>query len=189
MDPLLPVLKAPVTWLPSNELPFMAARAHRLRTGPDADFRVDTFPGLASIHIDALGGQHVVIKSGSRRVTICFHGAPVAVAPARVTFELAGLAGLFAAQRNVAALRLQFDHTPPVAAEWTTTAIEKRDALVALDAHCNGASHRDVALMIYGSAKVDAEWVADGCELKDYVRRCRTRGVRLMQGDYRRLLR
>jgi hypothetical protein len=112
----------------------------------------------------------------------------VAVAPAKVTFELAGLAGLFAAQRNVAALQLLFDGSS-AAADWTMTAMEKRDALIALDAHYNAASHRDVALMIYGSAKVDAEWVADGCELKDYVRRCRTRGVRLMQGDYRRLLR
>ena len=166
----------------------MAARADRLRTGPDADFRADAFPGLASIHIDAVGRQHVVIKSGSRRVTICFQGAPVAVAPAKVTFELAGLAGLFAAQRNVAALQLLFDGSS-AAADWTMTAMEKRDALIALDAHYNAASHRDVALMIYGSAKVDAEWVADGCELKDYVRRCRTRGVRLMQGGYRRLLR
>jgi hypothetical protein len=167
----------------------MAARAERLRTGPDADFHADAFPGLASIHIDAAGRQHVVIRSGSRRVTICFRGAPVAVAPARVTFELTGLAGLFAAQRNIATLQLLISHASPPVADWTTTALEKRDALIALDAHCNGASHRDVALMIYGSAKVDAEWVADGCNLKDYVRRCRTRGIRLMQGGYRRLLR
>jgi hypothetical protein len=113
----------------------------------------------------------------------------VAVAPARVTFELTGLAGLFAAQRNVATLQLLFDHASPPVADWTTTALEKRDALIALDAHCNGASHRDVALVMFGPAKVNAEWVADGCDLKDYVRRCRSRGIRLMQGGYRRLLR
>lgn len=189
MDPLLPVLEAPVTWLPSSELPVMAARADQLSTGLEADFRADTLPGLASIHVDAFGHQHVVIKSGSRRVTICFRGAPVAVAAARVTFEMPGLAGLFAAQRNVAALQHLFDGVAPAPADWATTALEKRDALIALDADYNGDSHRDVAIMIYGAAKVDAEWIADGCELKDYVRRCRTRGVRLMQGGYRRLLR
>jgi hypothetical protein len=78
---------------------------------------------------------------------------------------------------------------PVILLNWTITALEKRDALIALDADCNGASHREVAVMIYGPAKVDAEWVADGCDLKDYVRRCRTRGVRLMEGGYRRLLR
>jgi hypothetical protein len=81
------------------------------------------------------------------------------------------------------------DDPAPTPAEWTTTSLEKRDALIALDAQFNGATHRDVATMIFGAAKVDAEWVADGCELKDYVRRCRTRGVRYMQGGYRRLLR
>jgi hypothetical protein len=167
----------------------MAAHADQLSSGPDADFRADAFPGLASIHVDAIGRQHVVIKSGTRRVTICFRGAPVAVAPARVTFELTGLAGLFAAQRNVAALQRLFHDAPSGLSEWTTTRLEKRDALIALDAHCNDASHREVAVMIYGPAKVDAEWVADGCDLKDYVRRCRTRGVRLMEGGYRHLLR
>jgi hypothetical protein len=189
VDPLLPVLDAPVTWLPSSELPVMAARADRLRTGPDADFRADALLGLASIHVDAVGRQHVVIKSGTRRVTICFRGAPVAVAPARVTFEMPGLTGLFAAQRNVAALQGMLDDAPMALADWAITALKKRDALIALDAHCNGASHRDVAMLIYGAAKVDAEWVADGCDLKDYVRRCRSRGVRLMEGGYRSLLR
>jgi hypothetical protein len=188
VNPLLPVRKAPVTWLPSSDLPVMAARADRLSTDPDADFRVDALPGLASIHVDATGRQHVVVKSGHRRVTICFRGAPVTVAPAKVTFEMAGLAGLFAAQRNVAALQALFDNVPTVVSDWSTTALEKRDALIALDALCNGASHRDVAIMIYGAAKVAAEWIADGCDLKDYVRHCRSRGVRLMQSGYRRLL-
>lgn len=167
----------------------MAAHADQLSSGPDADFRADAFPGLASIHVDAVGRQHVVIKSGTRRVTICFRGAPVAVAPARVTFELTGLAGLFAAQRQVAALHSLFDDAPTAPSDWTITALEKRDALIALDAYYNGASHREVAVIIDGPAKVDAEWIADGCDLKDYVRRSRTRGVRLMEGGYRRLLR
>ena len=77
----------------------------------------------------------------------------------------------------------------PAPIDWTRTALEKRDALIALDAHSNNFSHREVAVIIHGDAKVDGEWVADGCELKDYVRRCRTRGVRYMQGGYRRLLR
>ena len=73
VDPLLPVPDAPVTWLPSSELPVMAARADRLGTGPDADFRADALPGLASIHVDAVGRQHVVIKSGS---SPCHHLLP-----------------------------------------------------------------------------------------------------------------
>ena len=116
-------------------------------------------------------------------------GAAVAVAPARVTFEMTSLAGLFAAQRNIALLQELLEEVSPSASAWSVTGLEKRDALIALDAHCNGASHREVAVMIFGSEKVDAEWIADGCDLKDYVRRRRSRGVRYMQGGYRHLLR
>ncbi len=185
VDPLLPVLHAPVTWLPSSELPILAARADQLGFGPDADFRATALPGMASIHIDAAGKQHAVFKIGTRRLTICIRGAPVVVAPAAVTFEMTGVAGLFAAQRSVAMLQ----EAPLRLADWTATALEKRNALIALDADCNGATHRDVAVLLHGAAKVSAEWVADGCKLKDYARRCRTRGVHLMQGGYRRLLR
>lgn len=166
----------------------MAARADCVGTSA-ADFRADALSALASIHVDAAGRQHVVIKSGSRRVTITIRGAAVAVAPARLTFEMTSLASLFAAQRNVALLQQLLDDEPVASCAWSVSGLEKRDALIALDAHCNGASHREVAVMIFGLERVEAEWFADGCDLKDYVRRCRSRGVRLMQADYRRLLR
>lgn len=178
-----------MTWLLSTNLPVMAARADRLGPAAAADFCAEVLPGPASIHIDAAGRQHVVIRSGSRRMTLMIGGAAVAVAPARLTFEMTSLAGLFAGQRNVALLQELLENGATSPSAWTVTGLEKRDALIALDAHCNGASHRKVAVMIFGLEKVEAEWVADGCDLKDYVRRCRSRGVRLMQGGYRRLLR
>lgn len=167
----------------------MIARADRVGTAAHADFHASALSALSSIHVDAAGKQHAVIKSATRRVTVTIRGAAVAVAPARLTFEMTSLAGLFAAQRNVA--RLQELVEDPLAADaaWSVTGLEMRDALIALDGHRNGASHRDVAIIIFGRKKVEAEWVADGCELKDYVRRCRSRGVRYMQGGYRRLLR
>lgn len=113
----------------------------------------------------------------------------MAVAPARITFEFPGLAGLFGAQRNIAALQTLLDKPTAPLSDWSTSALEKRDALIAIDASANNVAYRDVAKMIFGSVKVDAEWIADGCNLKDYVRRCRSRGVRYMQGGYRSLLR
>jgi hypothetical protein len=178
-----------VTWLPRTKLPLLRGRADRLGGTGDADFRADDFPALRSIHIDAAGRQHVVLKSRNSHVTVSIRGAAVAVAPACVTFEMRGLADLFAGQRNIALLQDLVEQGPASASAWSITGSEKRDALIALDAHCHGASHRDVALLIFGPEKVQAEWIADGCDLKDYVRRCRSRGVRYMQGGYRRLLR
>jgi hypothetical protein len=167
----------------------MDARADRIGTPIDADFRVDAQSALASIHVDAAGRQHVVIKSGRSHLTISIRGAAVAVAPARVTFEITSLAGLFAAQRNIAVLQELLEEASQSASVWSVTGLRKRDALIALDAHCNGANHREVAVIIFGRDKVEAEWIADGCDMKDYVRRRLSCGVRYMQGDYRRLLR
>lgn len=178
-----------MTWLPDAKLPLLCGRADRLCAASHADFRADAFSALRSIHVDAAGHQHVVLKSRNSHVTLSIRGAAVAVAPACVTFEMKGLADLFAGQRNIALLQELVKQGPATASAWSVTGSEKRDALIALDAHWHGASHRDVALLIFGPEKVQAEWIADGCDLKDYVRRCRSRGVRYMQGSYRRLLR
>jgi hypothetical protein len=72
-----------------------------------ADFRADALPGLASIHVDP-SADSMSLSSPRRRVTICFRGRRWR-RPGQVTFELTGLAALFAAQRNVATLQLLFD--------------------------------------------------------------------------------
>jgi hypothetical protein len=43
----------------------MAARADRLGTAADTDFRADALPGPTSIHVDPAGRQHVVICPSS----------------------------------------------------------------------------------------------------------------------------
>jgi hypothetical protein len=192
IDPRHSALEAPLVWLPTVGQPSIVARADRNGLPAAADFRVDALPGLASIHVDAIGRQHVVLKSATRRVTIYIRGAPVAVAPARVTFEMTGLRALFASQRKVAALQDLFAQHSDAARgdeDWTITGTELRNALIALDANFAGASHRETATAIFGRDEVEAEWSGDGCDLKDYIRRARGRGVRLMLGGYRRLLR
>lgn len=61
--------------------------------------------------------------------------------------------------------------------------------LRALDGNLAGASHRQIAVMLFGEAQVEAEWCAPGRPLRDKVRRTIRRGHALMQGGYRSLLR
>ena len=178
-----------MTWRPNSHLAVVHARADRLGSAADADFRADALPAQSSILVDAIGRQHLVVKSDTRRATVSIRGAAVAVAPVRLTFEMTTLAGLFAAQDNVALLQELLEDPPAGVSDWSVSGLEKRDALIALDARSHGASHRDVAIIIAGSKQVEAEWIGDGCELKDYVRRRRTAGVAYTQGGYRRLLR
>jgi hypothetical protein len=44
----------------------MAARADRLGTAADTDFRADALPGPTSIHVDPAGRQHVAVKDLER---------------------------------------------------------------------------------------------------------------------------
>ena len=120
-------------------------------------------------------------------------GAPVAVAPVRLTFRMQGLGELFAAQNSIGIFKellgARSGGSPDSEPGWAITRQELRDAVIALDAQCAGASYRQTAELIYGLEHVKKEWVGDGCDLKDEIRRTRARGVRLMMGGYRQFLR
>lgn len=59
--------------------------------------------------------------------------------------------------------------------------------LQALDGVQSGASHRQVAQVLYSADAVAERWYSDG-QLRSHVRRLIARGRKLMQGGYRRLL-
>ncbi|MCT7378245.1 DUF2285 domain-containing protein [Chelativorans sp. EGI FJ00035] len=63
-----------------------------------------------------------------------------------------------------------------------------RFVLRALDGALAGASHRDIAVALFGHARVRADWSDPGDHLRDRVRRAIKRGYALMNGGYRRFL-
>jgi hypothetical protein len=71
----------------------------------------------------------------------------------------------------------------------TRTRLLLRDALIALDGKCLGASYRDIAIIIYGLERVMAEWVGASRWMKDHVCRAYAKGVELRDGGYLDLLR
>ncbi|WP_202841518.1 DNA -binding domain-containing protein [Luteimonas saliphila] len=60
-------------------------------------------------------------------------------------------------------------------------------ALQALDGALAGASQREIAIAVFGEARVTADWTADS-ELRAQVRYLIQRGRVLMEGQYRTLL-
>ena len=59
----------------------------------------------------------------------------------------------------------------------------------ALDASLAGATQRDIAAMLVGSERAEADWRHPGQHLRDRVRRAVSRGHALMNGGYLTLLR
>jgi hypothetical protein len=60
--------------------------------------------------------------------------------------------------------------------------------LQALDGRLAGFSHREIAVGLFGLARVHADWTDPRSHLRDQVRRAVYRGEMLMNGGYRRLL-
>ena len=57
-----------------------------------------------------------------------------------------------------------------------------------LDGRLAGASYRDIAVALLGRDRVNDDWNASGNHLKNRIRRAAQRGLFLMEGGYRALL-
>jgi hypothetical protein len=63
-----------------------------------------------------------------------------------------------------------------------------RLVLQALDGWLAGAPYREIAVALFGEARVEADWGDPRDHLRDQVRRAVRRGRELMRGGYRKLL-
>jgi hypothetical protein len=64
-----------------------------------------------------------------------------------------------------------------------------RRVMRALDGALSGASHREIAEVLFGKARTDREWRQANNHLRDHVRRAVKRGEELMRGGYMAFLR
>lgn len=63
-----------------------------------------------------------------------------------------------------------------------------RVVLQALDGWLAGAPYREIAVALFGEARVEADWRDPRDHLRDHVRRAVRRGRELMRGGYRKFL-
>lgn len=71
---------------------------------------------------------------------------------------------------------------------WTVEALRHRDALIAVDLRRRNWLFQDIARFIHGDARVDEEWTNPNATLKNRTNRSFRRGVRMIDGGYRTLL-
>lgn len=171
----------------------MAAVADRGGGSKDVDFFVDQVPPNSHLCIDVVGAQHFIFKTSAKRVGLRVDGSLVTLAPVRLAFSTFGINGVSKAVGEFALLiEILFPDSGKAAPKLKSqpvTRIELRDALIALDGKCAGTTRREIARVIYGEAAVSAEWSYPSARMKDRVKRSIKRGLRLMNGGYRSLLR
>lgn len=163
-----------------------------LRTHGPVDFRLARLPPVTHLLIDADGIQHLVLKSPNDHATLHITGSLAPAGPVRIKFESVGVDALPTHRDAFSVLIdvLHPDQAPSTSPEaWPAERLELRDSLIALDGKSAGATHREIATVILGSARVDAEWPDLEAPMRYKIKRDLARGRRLMNGGYRNLLR
>lgn len=139
----------------------------------------------------AAGIEHLLIGDDAGQIRLDVTFGSVLVGPVRFRYDLIGVVGvgpkLLTILRLVTLIRQGhlprgFFPKPHRARRWMM-------ALRAADARRAGASHLEIAVALFGRARVDADWLGHSGYLRCRVQRLIRLGEMLTQGGYRSLLR
>jgi hypothetical protein len=187
VDPALPAPNSPVCWLASPKVPLLEGLADRSPTERKPDLQVKTLTSARHVLLGPTGEQFVLLRDAHSALTLRLQGARVATTPVNTSILLRGLPDPDLALRSLsilAALILRPSHKPHASRD----VLFLRDALVALDGRCIGATYRDMAAAIYGRRQAQEAWSSTSRWMKDRMCRALVKGERLRDGGYRGFL-
>jgi len=154
-------------------------------------FRLSELRCRAELLLMPGGRQHLLLRDDCRGVQLAVDGASLLEGAHLLVDALAAPRLLCA--RLGALERLHHLHgagrLPARLAPPTPQSLRLRLVLCALDGWRAGLSYREIAVALYGRARVEADWRDPRDHLRDRVRRALRRGRALMEGGYRQLLR
>jgi hypothetical protein len=189
--PSLTALQARHVWLPdagASTLLGVTELVYASSNRNESTF-LPSLPSLEHVLIDGTGRQHVVLRANQASIQLTIEGADLTVRPAAITFLVPGCDAVAKARDQLDLLdRILSPNRAPssVLPRWTTRTRNLRDALITLDGRRAGASHREIAILIYGAEDVAADW---GVGLRQRMQRHYSRGATLAAGSYRDFLR
>lgn len=149
---------------------------------PDA-FRLDRLPCRAVIRRLGDGREQIIIGGGTHSIRLEVRAGTLLEGPVRLTYDLAGFAdidirlqalGQFVALHRLNRLPSGLFRIEPRARRWAM-------ALQAWDGARAGASQREIAVALFGGARVASDWAAGDHMRKRVARLVRT-GERLVAG-------
>jgi len=190
-DPSLTALQARHVWLPDAGASTLLGVTEAAYTSSMRSERIflPSLPSIEHILIDATGRQQVVLRANQASIQLTIEGADLTAGHIAITFLVPGLDAIAGARHQLDLLDrvLSANRAPSsVVPRWTTRTRNLRDALITLDGRRAGASHREIAILIYGAEAVAADW---GVGLRQRMQRHYSRGAALAAGGYRDFLR
>lgn len=191
-DPGLSAVQTPVFW--SQSVLKHHAEAEAAIAEPDpAQADLDAFSdrNCAAI-LERRQGVSVLLRTPKEAIDLQIAGANILLNPARLSFRVAGLNAI----KPRAATLLLLLQSVQTCTSGNTNPLPRHQrigllkALVALDCKQSGGSLQDTAIVFRALGLTRLSWSTIGDEsLKKQVIRARNRGLKLMQGGYRTLLR
>jgi hypothetical protein len=191
-DPSLTALQARHVWLPDAGASTLIGVTEPAYASSKGNERISlpSLPSLEHVLIDAARRQHVVLRANQASIQLTIEGLDLTAGPVAITFLVFGFEAIAKARDQLDLLDrvLSPNRAPSSSAlpRWTTRTRNLRDALITLDGRRAGASHKDIAILLYGADDVAADW---GVGLRQRMQRHYSRGAALAAGGYRDLLR
>lgn len=153
----------------------------------DGQFNLSRLTCRRALFIDHDSTQHLRIVYCKRTIQLRCEGDSMLNGSVDLRFILQFFGPVDAKVETLGRLKMVYDGflpEQPTGDLWTTRALHFRDALIALDAHLGGGSHRDAAAIIYGRKDGLARYKESNQSIRNRMRRLRKKGLFLMQGGY-----
>ena len=142
-----------------------------------------------SVLIAPDGAEHVVLFDGGRQIQLACRGKSMLDDAVCLALPIAVMEDQ---QRKIMALNrllsvARFKRIDPNNFKPHPRSRRLRFTIQVLDGMLAGASHREIAIQLYGAEKVAQDWNDPGNSLKDQIRKTLRRGRDLMNGKYHNL--
>ncbi len=159
---------------------------------PDDPDGVDVMDlGFRATVIAREGREYVVLDDGYRRIRIDVLSGTVREGPVQPVFRMRGLVSIKPKLRTLGRILALARPGFRAAPHWPADQRMARwiDMLRVHDAYQGGASQREIAAALFGSARIAEDWCGGSDALQSRVRRLIKRGEAMAAGGYRWLLR
>lgn len=188
-DPARDGFAARILWRASFDPSVVAAAAHSVGCSGDC-FDLGRLARFATIALTPDGCEHLALSDGMQRLRLDIVRGSVRAGPVVLGYALSGIATLgpvLTTLRRLSRLYRRGGFAPPSSPQMATHA-RLVLALRAYDGLRSGASHRDVAEVLYGVERVEAELNGGSDSLKSRVRRLAKLTRSMASGGWRDLL-
>lgn len=182
--------EAAVVWSAAADPYVLRASAVVARHARVGAFDLDRWGAAATLVLGCGGKEHLLLAKHGYTHRIDLLDGTLLDGPVHFRFDLDGCPNI---EPTFFALR-QFQHlrrgrvTPSRRARTSRQCSDQIDALRTCDALAEGASIRDVAIMLFGQERVEEDWHAPGEALKSRCRRVIGLARKMASGDWTMLL-